>query len=63
MFALKGWGQRSKKGQKKVKKGQKKVKALLMAILDIIGFLLEGKRVIKRQLYSESFSLWFSSGG
>ena len=46
------------RGQRKVK-GQKKVKALLVEILDITGFLLEGKRAIMsiRQLYSEPFHL------
>ena len=44
------------RGQRKVK-GQKKVKALLVEILDITGFLLEYKRAIIRQLYSEPFHL------
>ena len=53
------------RGQRKVK-GQKKVKALLVEILDITGFLLEGKRAIIRQLYSEPFTCWsvvFLNGG
>ena len=45
------------RGQRKVK-GQKKVTALLMAILDITGFLLEGKCAIITQLYSEPFTCW-----